>query len=111
MAYNEALANRTRKVLARKRGITEKAMFGGLSFLLNGKMVCGILKNDLVVRAHPNESDTLLKKPHVRLMDFTGRPMKGFLYVGPGGYKTDRNLREWVERGLEFVSSLSAKGQ
>ncbi|MBM2846978.1 MAG: methyltransferase [Bacteroidetes bacterium] len=75
MAYNEALASRTRAALARKRGITEKAMFGGLSFLLNGKMVCGVLKNDLVVRVHPDESDALLKKPYVRPMDFTGHPI------------------------------------
>ena len=109
MAYDEKLADRVRKVLVRRKGITEKGMFGGLSFLLNGKMFCGVLKNDLVVRVNPDESGALLKKPHVRPMDFTGRPMKGFLYVSSGGYKTDKDLRKWIELGLDFVSSLSAR--
>ena len=105
MAYDEKLANRIRKTISRRKGITEKKMFGGLSFLLNGKMCCGVLKDILVVRVNPKESDVLLKKPHVRPMDFTSRPMKGFLYVSADGYKTEKQLSAWVERSVDFVSS------
>ena len=109
MAYDEALAKRIRKVVAAKRGIQEKPMFGGLSFLLKGRMFCGILKEDLVVRVAPEEGEKLLQKAHVRPMDFTGRPMKGFLYVAAQATKSDKNLAEWIGRSLEFVSSLPAK--
>ena len=109
MAYDLKLTDRIRKTLARRKGITEKKMFGGLSFLLNGKMCCGVLKDILVVRVNPEDSDTLLKKPHVRPMDFTGKPMKGFLYISSGGYKTDKQLGNWLERSIDSVSSLPAK--
>ncbi|HLD77884.1 MAG TPA: TfoX/Sxy family protein [archaeon] len=84
-------------------------MFGGMAFLLDGKMFCGVLKNDLVARVDPADG-TLLKKPGTRPMDFTGRPMKGFLYIGPRGTKTDAALREWVERCATFARTLLAKG-
>ena len=109
MAYDQKLADRIRKTLSRRKGITEKNMFGGVSFLLNGKMCCGVLKDILVVRVNPDESEMLLKKPHVRPMDFTGRPMKGFLYVSLGGYNTDKKLSAWVECSIDFVSSLSVR--
>jgi len=109
MAYNETLAVRMRKKLARKHDVTEKPMFGGLSFLLKGKMFCGVLKENLVVRIDPESSGELLNLPYVRPMDFTGRPMRGFLYVSPSGYKTDRELSKWVERSIDFVSSLPEK--
>ena len=96
MAYDEQLAERVRKSLGRRRNITEKKMFGGLSFLQNGKMLCGVLKDLLVLRVGPEEAAKLLKKPHVRPMDFTGRPMKGFVYVEPGGSKSAASF----ERGL-----------
>ena len=107
MAYHEALANNIRTALAHHTGITEKNMFGGLSFLLHGKMCCGVLKDILVVRINPEDAPTLLAKPHVRPMDFTGRPMKGFLYVGAEGYKTKKQLTFWVERSISFVTSLT----
>ena len=106
MAFDEKLADRIRKALGRRKGITEKKMFGGLSFLLKSKMCCGVLKDILVVRVNPKESGMLLKKPHVRPMDFTGHPMKGFLYVNKQGYKTEKQLSAWVERSVEFVSSI-----
>lgn len=109
MAYNEELAGRIRKIFPRESGVTEKKMFGGLSFLLQGKMVCGILKDDLVVRIDPNETDELLDKPHVRPMDFTGRPMKGFLYISPGALNTDRELENWIELSVDYVSTLLPK--
>ena len=91
MAYSEALANRIRGVMGNRR-ISERKMFGGLCFLLQGKMCCGVLKDLLVVRIDPANSAALLKSPHVRPMDFTGRPMRGFLYVGPGACKTKKQL-------------------
>jgi len=109
MAYNERLAERIRKALGRRRNITEKKMFGGLSFLQNGKMLCGVMKDLLVVRIGPEEAAELLKKPrikpHVRPMDFTGRPMKGFLYVEPGGCKSAAQLAAWMDRCAQAGSS------
>ena len=93
MVYDEKLAERIRIIIRKNKNVTEKKMFGGLSFLLNGKMCCGVLKDILVVRVNPIESNMLLKKPHVRPMDFTGRPIKGFLYVSADGYKTENNSR------------------
>ena len=98
MAYNEQLAERVRKSLARRRNITEKKMFGGLSFLRNGKMLCGVLQDLLVVRVSAEKAAKLLQKPHVRPMDFTGRAMKGFLYVEPAGTKSAAQLAGWVGR-------------
>ena len=109
MAYDEKLADRIRKAFARRKGITEKKMFSGLSFLLNGKMCCGVLEDVLVARVNPEGAEKLLEKPHVRPMDFTGRPMKGFLYVSSGGHKTDKQLVSWIERSIDFVLSLPAK--
>ena len=109
MAYDEQLAERVRKSLARHRNITEKKMFGGLSFLQNGKMLCGVLKDLLVLRVGPEEAAKLLKKPHgkshVRPMDFTGRPMKGFVYVEPGGSQSAAQLRGWIDRCAKVASS------
>ena len=109
MAYDEKLAERVRKALSGKEEISEKKMFGGLCFLLGGKMCCGILKKDLVARVDPKDSPALLKKAGVRPMDFTGRPMKGFLYVSPEAVKGSLALQGWLKRCLAFASSLPAK--
>ena len=108
MAYDENLAEKVRKALRGKGEISEKKMFGGLCFLLSGKMCCGILKGDLVARVDPKESPALLKKPGVRPMDFTGRPMKGFLYVSQAALGSS-GLKQWLKRCLVYVSSLPAK--
>ena len=105
MVYNEELADRIRKLLVHRKGITEKKMFGGLSFLLYGKMCCGVLKDILVVRVNPKEFEILIKKPYVRPMDFTGRPMKGFLYVSRNGYKAEKQLSVWIDHSVDFVLS------
>lgn len=103
MAYNMVLAERIRKVLKGKRGVTEKAMFGGLAFLLNGKMFVGIVHDDLMVRVNPDETPKLLEKKDVRPMDFTGRPMKGYLYAGSKACKTDAHLKFWIGKSTDFV--------
>ncbi len=106
MAYNEKLAERVRESIKGKRNLTEKKMFGGLAFLLKGKMFCGIVKDDLMVRTGPELYEQALAKPHSRPMDFTGKPMKGFVYVGPQGYKTAKSLSTWISLGMDYASKL-----
>jgi hypothetical protein len=84
-------------------------MFGGLAFIIRGHMCCGIVGEDLVVRTGPEEYEAALAKPHARHMDFTGRAMRGFVYVAPPGYRSVRDLKSWIQRGLRFVSSLPQK--
>jgi hypothetical protein len=84
-------------------------MFGGLAFMVNGHMCCGIVGEELVVRVGADAHERSISRPHARAMDFTGRPMKGLVYVGPGGYRTKATLKTWIKRGLTFVNSLPAK--
>jgi TfoX/Sxy family transcriptional regulator of competence genes len=109
MAYDEKLAERTRKALARRKTLTEKKMFGGIAFMLRGNMCCGVLNNDLILRLRPQQAEKALKKPHTRPFDFTGRPMKGFIVVADRGHKSDEALRKWVRQAADFASSLPAK--
>ncbi len=106
MAYNEKLATRVRKALAGSTEITEKKMFGGLTFMLGGNMCCGVVKDDLVVRVGPHSYEDTLAKPHARPMDFTGRPLRGIVYVEPEGCRTDEALANWIRRGVDFATSL-----
>jgi hypothetical protein len=96
-------------LLARRKGITEKKMFGGLAFMLHGKIFCGVLKDDLAVRVGPERYEKALSRAPARPMDFTGRPLKGYVFVGPGGLKTDKMLGKWIDEGLEFASALPPK--
>ena len=109
MAYDRRLADRVRKVLSNRRGVSEKEMFGGIAFLLGGHMFCGIVQDDLMVRIGPDGHEAALKEPHVRPMDFSGRPMKGYVFVAPGGRRSPAALARWVGRGAEFVATLPAK--
>ena len=109
MAYDQQLAERIRGILNRRRGITEKQMFGGLAFLVNGKMCCGIVGHELMVRVGPAGYEKALFRRHVRPMDFTGKPLKGFVYVARPGFKSDRNLRMWVDQAIAFARKLPAK--
>lgn len=109
MSYDESLADRVRTALAGRGDVIEKRMFGGLAFLVRGHMCCGVLGSDLVVRVGPASYPAALKEPHAREMDFTGRPLKGLVYVGKYGIGSDGSLRRWVDRGLEFVASLPRK--
>ena len=109
MSYDEKLAQRVRKILAMKSGVTEKKMFGGLTFLRNGHMFCGIIKEDLMVRIGPQQYEAALLQPHVRPMDFTGRPLRGYVYVAPSGYKSTSALEHWVECSMGAVATLTAK--
>ena len=111
MAYDEDLAHRIREQLADQDGVTEQAMFGGLAFLLRGNMAVGITNGgELMVRVGPEATDDALAKPHARLFDMTGRPMKGWILVAPEGFADKRRLGGWVARGVTFASSLPPKG-
>lgn len=109
MAYDEILADRIRSVLYHRKGITERRMFGGLAFMASGHMTCGVIKDELMVRVGPDAHDAALRRPHARPMDFTGRPLRGMVYVAAAGLRTDEALEAWVERGLSFTRSLPAK--
>lgn len=111
MAYDEDFAHRVRAQLGAEAGVTEKAMFGGLAFLLNGNMSVGISSGgDLMVRVGPDATDDALAQPHTRLFDMTGRPMRGWILVAPEGVATERELGSWVRRGVNFARSLPPKG-
>jgi hypothetical protein len=109
MAYDEGLAERIRQVVAKRPGIEEKKMFGGLAFMLKDYMFCGVTDESLMARVGPDNYLDSLAQPHVREMDFTGRAMKGYVYVDPEGINTDEALRHWVELCAEFVSTLPPK--
>lgn len=109
MAYDEKLAGRVREVLERRRNITERKMFGGLAFMVNGHMCCGILGDDLMVRVGPDAYDAALEKKGARPMNFTGRAMKGMVYVDRSGYGRSPSLKAWVEQGLSHAKSLPPK--
>jgi TfoX/Sxy family transcriptional regulator of competence genes len=109
MAYNEQLADRIRKVLVRYEWLTERKMFGGIAFMLGGNMCCGAMGDNLVVRVGPEQHEKALAEPHASPMDFTGRPLKGMVYVGPAGYHSDEALVKWVKRGVDFAASLPPK--
>jgi TfoX/Sxy family transcriptional regulator of competence genes len=109
MAYDEKLADRIRRTLGPEDDIEERKMFGGLAFLRGGRMFVGITGEDLMVRVGPERYEESLGKPHVRPMDFTGRPLKGYVYVAPAGRRTDASLRAWVMLGARFVATMPAQ--
>jgi TfoX/Sxy family transcriptional regulator of competence genes len=109
MAYDEGLAERIRGVLDERSDVDEKAMFGGMAFMVRGHMAVGIVTDDLMVRVGPQSYGRLVKEPHARAMDFTGRPMKGFIFVDSAGLESDNDLERWVGRGVDFALSLPAK--
>ena len=82
-------------------------MFGGLAFLRDGRMFCGILKDDLMVRVGPECHEAALAEAHARPMDFTGRPMNGYIFVSPGGSRTEKAIKKWVDQAAAFVATLN----
>ena len=109
MAFDPGLAQRIRERLASRVGVTERRMFGGLAFLLDGHMAVGILGATLMARVGPAGHAAALKRPHARAMDFTGRPMKGYVYVDPAGIAEDADLAQWLDRCTAFVDTLPGK--
>jgi TfoX/Sxy family transcriptional regulator of competence genes len=109
MAYNEVLAERIRKLLARRKGLAARKMFGGIAFMLNGNMCCGVVDDRIVLRLGKDGSDTALKEPHIEVMDFTGRPIRSMVYLSPGGYAREADLKQGLDRSVKFTSSLPKK--
>jgi hypothetical protein len=109
MAYDLKLADRLRRLLAGHKGVTEKAMFGGLAFLKDGKMFCGVSGDELLARVGPDAHEAAMARKHVRIMDFTGRPMRGYVFVGPAAIASDAGLAPWVDGCEVHVAALPDK--
>jgi len=109
MPYNEQTAERVRRALAGTRKVTEKKMFGGIAFMVNDKMCVGVDKDDLIIRCAPEMTDELLSKKGARLFDLTGRPMKGWLLIGPEGTSTPKGFDYWVGVAREANKDLQKR--
>lgn len=109
MAYDEGLAKRIRECLGDTTQISEKKMFGGQAFMCQGHMFVGIIRDVLMARVGQSNYAHALATKHVRVMDFTGKPMKGYVYVDPPGFESDRDLATWVRICREFVLTLPPK--
>jgi TfoX N-terminal domain len=109
MAYDEGLATRIRELIGAESGLAEKKMFGGLAFLLDGNMACGVRGDDLIVRTDPDGHEAALAETGARPFDLTGRPMRGWIMVGADGHAEDDDLRRWVDRGVGYARGLPPK--
>ena len=109
MAYDEGLAERLREKLLDHPGIEEKKMFGGLAFMVRGHMAVGLTAAELMVRVGPETWPEALLEEHAREMDFTGKSMKGFVFVDPEGWATRKDLQKWVDLGVAYAESLPPK--
>lgn len=109
MAYNEALAERVRPLMRRRKGFSEKKMFGGVGYLLSGNMCVGVWKEFLILRVGPESYEAALSDPHTREFDITGRPMRGWVMVEPAGIVAEEDLLEWIDQAVKFVRTLPAK--
>jgi hypothetical protein len=111
MPYDERVAERIRQAFGDQRGITERKMFGGLAFLSRGRMCCGIVGRDLMVRAPMHVFDGLLRRRHIRPMDFTGKPLRGFLFVSPSGFRTASALKTWLSYGKQAAAEMAERSR
>jgi TfoX/Sxy family transcriptional regulator of competence genes len=109
VAYDENLAERIRTMLGSVSAVSERKMFGGIAFMVSGNMACGVIGDELMVRVGPDGHDDALSEPHVRIMDFTHRPIRGMVYVGVPAITSDTDLERWVTRGTTFAQSLPPK--
>jgi TfoX/Sxy family transcriptional regulator of competence genes len=106
VAYDETLAGRIRAILEPRADVEERRMFGGLAFMVGGRMACGVIHDDLMVRVGHEGHDEALGEPHTRPMDFTGRPSRGMVYVEPAGIASDEALERWVLRGVAAAAAV-----
>ncbi len=111
MAYDEGLAQRIREILGDDTAVTEKKMFGGLAFMSPDYMFVGIIGDKLMVRCGPEQYNSCLSRQYVSEMDFTGRPMKGYIYVSPAGIEEDKELEYWIKTGRDYAASLPPKAK
>jgi len=109
LAYDENLAQHIRSHLTRVPGLVEKKMFGGVGFIINGNMACGVHGPDLILRVGPEHYEQIISQPHVRIFDMTGRPMKGWVLVAPEGTSSEEALVSWIQQGVAFALTLPPK--
>jgi hypothetical protein len=109
MAYDEGLAQRIRQELDQVPDLVEKKMFGGVAFMVRGNMACGVHKDMLMVRVGPERYEETIQMPHTRPFDMTGRAMKGWLLVEPGGMESEADLKDWLNQGVDFAMTLPPK--
>ena len=109
MAFDQKLAERILKRLVKQPGLVDKKMFGGMAFLINGNMSVGVYGDEMIVRMDPEDTDKALDKPHVRIFDITGKPMKGWILVGPKALATDAALGKWIDIGVKYAAGLPKK--
>jgi TfoX/Sxy family transcriptional regulator of competence genes len=109
MTYNERLATRMRASLGKRRGLQEKKLFGGIGFLVNGNMACGVHKDELILRLSDEDYEAAMKSDHVRMFNISGRPMKGWVLVAAPGVATDKALGTWIRKSIAFAKSLPPK--
>jgi len=106
MPYDEKLAERIRKIVAGQPGFVEKKMFGALVFMLGGHMCFGVGDGELMIRVGKEQYERILAMKHAREMDFTGKPLRGFIYVSASGLKTQAQIKKWIRYAVVFVDSL-----
>lgn len=109
MAYDQVVAERIRRQIEAMQPHTEKRLFGGIAFFVNGNMACGVIGDRVIVRVGPERYEGALVQPHVGPFDMTGQPMKGWVSVAPEGYASDQGLRGWIGQGVGFAATLPAK--
>jgi hypothetical protein len=109
VAYDEALADRIRDGVGARDEVSEREMFGGIGFMVGGNVACGVIGEDLIVRLDPDDAERALTEEHTRPFDFTGRPMKGWIFVSPEGIGSDDDLAGWVDAGADYAASLPPK--
>jgi len=109
VAYDQDLAQRVRIALATAPDVDTRLMFGGIAFMVGGHMACGVIRQDLMVRLGPEATRQALREPHVRPMDFTGRPSAGMVYVGADGVRDPSDLKRWIDAATAFVATLPSR--
>jgi TfoX/Sxy family transcriptional regulator of competence genes len=109
MAFDAELADRVREIVGLRDSLTERKMFGGIAWMLNGNMACGVLGEELIVRVGPEAHEQALAEPHTREFDLTGRPSRGMVVVQPPALADDAQLAGWVDAGADFALSLPPK--
>ncbi len=109
MAFNFEVAGKIRTELQGIAGLSERKMFGGIAFMIDGNLACGVQGESLIVRVGPERHSEALAQPHARPFDFSGRPMSGWVYVDPDGYASAQDFKKWIQWGVEYASSLPRK--
>ena len=109
MAYDAALAERVREVLALRESVSEREMFGGICFMVAGNMACGVIGEELIVRLTEDDARRALDEPDTRPFDMTGKPMRKWVMVSPDGLGSEEELASWVDAGADFATSLPPK--